>query len=227
MDLFILDQSCGGWLDGRHQWHLPGILCPLEGPTGTTGLVYPCVDPSKKEWVSQLNHNNFPMDEFRTLVERVRPSLPSGTPLEPGLAFGPAVGRVVWRPKELAWLQSALFISPELHRHLEKRRVRLPKACAARFTYKGKKVRYDELQIEPTIEIAPGTRPKVPDPCPACGGLGQWYPKRLVVKRSSVTSRMDLFRLKGRYTVVLGTSRFVDAVEERGFKIASARVALK
>jgi hypothetical protein len=37
---------------------------------------------------------------------------------------------------------------------------------------------------------------------------------------------MDLFRLKGRHTVVLGTSRFVEAIEARGFPIKGSRVAV-
>jgi hypothetical protein len=169
----------------------------------------------------------FSTDEFQTLAERVRPMLPKGTPLEPGLALGPAFGKVIGKPQNLAWLQSTLFMSPELRRHLEERKVRLPKSCPARFTYRGKKIKYDEFQIEPTVEIAAGTRPKLPGTCPGCGLLDVWYPKRLVVERSSVSPRMDLFRLKRRHTVVLGTLRFVEAVEGRGFAIRGPRVALK
>jgi hypothetical protein len=140
--------------------------------------------------------------------------------------MGPLLGKVVGRPKDLAWQEMSLLISPELRSYLVERRVRLPRSCSARLKYRGGELRFEEPQIEPTLEISKVT-PKSPPPCSECGLVFNWYPKRFVVDRSSVRARMDLFRLKDCPAIVLGTERFVEAIEARGIAIRGPRVAVK
>jgi uncharacterized double-CXXCG motif protein len=96
------DSSSGytGDLDGKHKWKLPGIFrCPACKATWSAGAgPYPSVDLTPI--ASQADFETAraePIEEYERLRELVRPLLPPGVKLEPGVSFGPLIGQAQGR----------------------------------------------------------------------------------------------------------------------------------
>ena len=71
-----------------------------------------------------------------------------------------------------------------------------------------------ELQIEPHGRLHPDCLPPdLPPPCATCGRLATRLPDEPILDAASLPTDLDLFRVGNFSTVVVGTERFMEAVQ--------------
>ncbi len=157
--------------------------------------------------------------EYERLCALVRPLLPEGALLEPGSAFGPLVGTAKGRFGPLSspypwWL----LVQPDALARLQAEGLRGLKGCptALRFRQRTPPTLL-ELELLPAGRAHPDCLPpNRKPPCARCGRWGLTLPERLLLDASSLPSHLDVFRLEDFSTVLVCSSRFVDACQHLG-----------
>jgi Protein of unknown function (Gmx_para_CXXCG) len=227
--------------DASHKWCLPAVRCPIHGPWGIVGVSYPAVDLSGLP-EEERYRDIWPVavEEFEALRGPIVPLMPDGSVPLPGTEFGPLVGDASGTFGDFSWpaLWLPLIRREALERLLEMG-VRSMVGAPTKLTFKAREVpdEYErsftpaywagtepvrietepadllELQIEPHVQFAAASLPDDgAPPCPVCGRRAISRPDRIIINRSSVPERMDLFRARDLPTLILGTERFADAV---------------
>ena len=212
-----------GFLDGVHQWGLPGGLCPVcEASPGGLGEAYPSVDLSGWSLRHELAEaRQVPLEEYERLRDLLRPHTPPGALLLPDSEFGTlrakASGR--WGALHLpyAWL---LVIQREaLERLREEAGIEL-RTSEMDLSFRSRAtVDLLEVELHPHGRLHdscfPGGRER---PCERCGRQGDGLPDAPVVDRSTLPTGQDVFRLADFTTVIIATERFAEAVTRLGLE---------
>ncbi|WP_233609993.1 MULTISPECIES: SitI6 family double-CXXCG motif immunity protein [Corallococcus] len=215
--------------NATHKWKLPGIKdCPGCGATwGGWGHQYPAVDlsnlPERGEFEEARPE---PFDELTRLRELVRPLVPPGSRLPPGTSFGPLVGTATGRFAPFSGLESCwILVRRDAFDSLQAAGVRGLLGCKTELRFRQKTPpELLELQIEPRGQLHRDCLP--PDmepPCATCGRLGVRLPDDPILDGASLPTDTDLFRAGNFSTLLIGTDRFKDAVEQGGWTGISFR----
>jgi uncharacterized double-CXXCG motif protein len=211
-----------------HRWKLPGVHCPMCHASWSEGSdAYPCVDLSGVAEHQKLQKARLEEDftEYERLRELVRPFIPAGLPLWPGSAFGPLVGTARGTFGQLVMQDGwELLIHREALEQLQREGVQGLKGCRAELRFRQKNSpELLELQIEPRGLLHPDCLPERPPPCPKCGQDAYSRPEQPLLETASLPERFDLFRLANFPNMIVGTERFVDAVQRLGFEEVAFR----
>lgn len=210
-----------GDLDVHRKWGgLPGLHCSVCGATWAgSATAYPSVDLSAfAERASYAKARPEPFEEFVRLRELVRPLVPSGAQLLPGAEFGPLVGcsTGTFGSFFLHFVGIRLLRREALER-LQTEGVRglrgFPSELRAR---QQDAVDLWELELLPQGRLHPDCPPDRPPKCSLCGRNGFPFPDEPVLDLASLPTDTDLFVLSDFETVLMGTERFVSAVERLG-----------
>ncbi|MCY1019442.1 double-CXXCG motif protein [Pyxidicoccus sp. MSG2] len=221
---FLLDEDQaaaakhGGVVNAWHKLGLPGVRCHTCGATWTdAGHEYPCVD------LSQLpERGDFekarpePFPEFARLRELVRPLAPRNAELPPGTGFGPLVGRAHGEFGPIAWVGGLkLLVHRAVLERIQAAGVRGLLGCRTELRFRQKNPpELLELQIEPHGRLHPDCiPPDVPPPCATCGRHAFKWPDSPILDAASLPTDLDLFRVGNFATMIVGTERFMNAVQ--------------
>jgi uncharacterized double-CXXCG motif protein len=206
-----------GNLHARHRWLLPGVRCPDCGATwagSATG--YPSVDlsslPERHEFEKPRPE---PFDEFVRLRQLVRPLAPPGAQLLPGAMLGPLVGSATGSFSPLFFcFESMPLIYREALERMRAEGVRGLRAFPTELRFRQKNApELLELEILPHGRLHPDCTPERPPPCRTCEQDYFRLPDEPILDATSLPTHVDLFRLTDFETVILGTERFVEAVQ--------------
>lgn|SRR5215217_1107731 len=210
-----------GEFDAAHKWGLPGVSCPTCGATWSgVGHNYPCVDlsllPENDEFLKARRES---FSEFARLRELVRPLAPLRATLPPGTNFGPLVGRAFGEFGPFTWLGDAmLLMRRDTLEQLQDAGVR--GLLGGRTELRFRKKNPPELlepQLEPLGQLHPDCIPSdTPPPCTTCGRHGFSRPDEPILDAASLPQELDLFRVGNFATMLIGTERFMDAVQRLG-----------
>lgn len=218
------DRSSGytGEVSAKHKWGLPGILnCPgCKGSGGDDSKAYPSVDLTAVASLADFEEARAePFEEYERLCELVRPLLPPGAVLEPGVALGPLVGRAQGRFGPLVcpfpwWL----LVQREAFEKLQAEGLKGLKGCPTQLRFRQRNApELLEPEMLPVGRLHPDCLPSNrKPPCPRCGYHGLTLPENMLLDLSTVDSELDLFRLEDFSTVIVCTARFHDACQRLG-----------
>ena len=211
-----------GDINAAHKWKLPGVFdCPACHATGgDNARAYPSVDLTSIATQADFEEARAaPIAEYERLRDMVRPFLPPGSLLEPGVALGPLVGK--------AQGQFGSIASPSPHwllmrraalEQLQAEGLRGLKGCPTQLRFRQRTPpELLELEVPPLGRAHPDCLP--PDrrpPCSRCGRAGLRLPRDLVLEAASLPSHLDVFRLVDFSTVIVCTERFVDTCQRLG-----------
>jgi uncharacterized double-CXXCG motif protein len=208
---------CGGEAHGSHQWGLPGASCHTCGVTwSSSGHKYPCVDlsqlPEQREF---LKARPEPFPEFARLRELVRPLAPPNAWLPPGTGFGPLLGTCVGKLPAFAWIAEVLLAHRDALERLQTEGARGLLGCGTKLRFRQKSPpELLELQLEPLGRLHPDCiPPDVPPPCVTCGRRAFRRPEDPILDAASLPTDLDLFRVGNFATMIVGTERFMNAVQ--------------
>jgi len=226
MRFYRLEQSphprYSGYYAYGHKWGLPGAYCPVCHVNGATaGEAYPSVDLShlpaqeQKKYLPRVEED---YAEFERLREQVRPLVPPGARLRPGAEFGPLNGSAQgeFGPLVLAhpW---ELLMRPEPLQRLLAEGLRGLKGCRTELRFRKKNPpELLEMELLPRGRFHPDCLPERPPPCPKCGSESFNMPEQLILDAATLPQDLDLFRLEG--ALIIGTERFVEAVQRLGYE---------
>jgi uncharacterized double-CXXCG motif protein len=74
------------------------------------------------------------------------------------------------------------------------------------------------MELLPSGQLHPDCLPvDRPEPCVKCGRKGWKRPEQPILDASTLPHDLDLFRLAGFLTMIIGTERFVEAVRRLGY----------
>ncbi|RKH29299.1 SitI6 family double-CXXCG motif immunity protein [Corallococcus sicarius] len=218
-----------GDFDAAPKWGLPGIKnCPGCGATWSNwGNHYPAVDlsglPDRGEFEEARAE---PFHEFVRLRELVRPLVPKNSELPPGTSFGPLVGRASGQFAPFSGLDCCwIVVRRDAFDSLQAAGVRGLLGCKTELKFR-QKTPPDilELQIEPRgLLHRDCLPPDLAPPCTTCGRQGFKLPDDPILDEASLPTDTDLFRVANYTTVIIGTDRFKDAVEQGGWAGISFR----
>ncbi|RKG66702.1 hypothetical protein D7V80_18750 [Corallococcus sp. CA054B] len=218
-----------GLVEAAHKWGLPGLKnCPGCGATwGTSAQAYPGVDLSEMPELAEFEEPRAePFSEFVRLRELVRPLTPPNARLPPATHFGPLVGRASGQFEGFAGLESSLIVlRRDTLEALQSAGVRGLQGCRTELHFRQKEPPdVLELQLEPRGLLHPDCfPPDLAPPCATCGRLGLRLPDDPILDGASLPTDTDLFRVGNYSTVLIGTDRFKDAVEQGGWTGISFR----
>ncbi|WP_426748134.1 double-CXXCG motif protein [Myxococcus faecalis] len=207
--------------DATHKWGLPGAHCDTCGATWASGgHQYPAVDlsqlPERREFERARPE---PYAEFVRLRELVRPLAPPHAPLPPGTHFGPLVGSTSGRFGPFTSQGDMLWVvRRDAFESLQAEGVRGLLGCPTELRFR-QKAPPDllELQLEPHGRLHPDClSPDVPLPCETCGWVYFRLPDEPILDAASLPTDLDLFRVGNYSTVIVGTERFMNAVQRLG-----------
>ncbi|TSC23090.1 double-CXXCG motif protein [Corallococcus sp. Z5C101001] len=225
----VARNSFSGDFDAAPKWGLPGIKdCPGCGATWASwGDHYPSVDLSDlPERQAFEEARPEPFHEFVRLRELIRPLAPPNVALSPGTSFGPLVGRASGQFAPFSGLESCwILVRRDAFDSLQAAGVRGLLGCKTELRFR-QKTPPDilELQLEPRGLLHPDCfPPDLAPPCTTCGRLGLRLPEDPILDGTSLPTDTDLFRLGNYSTVLIGTDRFKDAVEQGGWTGISFR----
>nr|WP_227027024.1 double-CXXCG motif protein [Corallococcus soli] len=212
-----------GFLNGVHQWGLPGGLCPVcEASPGGLGEAYPSVDLSGWSHRHELAEaRQVPLEEYERLRDLLRPHTPPGALLLPDSEFGllraKASGR--WGALHLpyAWL---LVIQREaLKRLREEAGIELSTSKMDLLFRGSSPPELLEVEVHPCGRLHDSCfldgRER---PCERCGRQGDILPDIPILDGSTLPVGQDLFRLVDFTTLIIATERFVEAVNRLGLE---------
>ena len=208
-----------GHLNARHKWLLPGVQCPKCGVVRTGGLAsYPSVDLSSLPDEKAFRNPRFEtLEEFERIRERVRPLVPPEAELLPGSYLGPMVGTATGNFSPLFFSQVDLAVAQrEALEQLQAEGVRGLRGFPTpglRFRTKKNPPELLELEIFLHGRLHPDCIPPRPPPCPLCGRDSFRRPEEPILDAASLPTHTDLFRLGDFDSMLIGTERFVDAVQ--------------
>ncbi|NMO14015.1 hypothetical protein HPC49_00090 [Pyxidicoccus fallax] len=209
-----------GSLSGIYKWYLPSVVdCPGCGARvfGDTTVRYPCVDlsalPNVRDYEYKLPQ---PLDEYLRLSEQLRPLLPPGAVLMPGMALGPMVGKASGTFGQLFMHDpSFVQIRREALTRLQEAGIRGLHGCPLEVRFRGKNP--PEL-LEPQLELRGGFHPDClpadARTCERCGAANYSLPDPYILDAATLPTDVDLFRLADWSAVILATERFVDTVKQ-------------
>jgi uncharacterized double-CXXCG motif protein len=213
----------GGHTYGR-KWYLPGVHCPVCNTTWAgTGNEYPSVNLSQlpsqeqKKYSARLERD---YAEFERLREQVRPLVPPGVQLWPGSSFGPLNGSAQgeFGPLLLA-VSWTLLMRPEPLERLQAEGLRGLKGCRTELRFRQKNPpQLLEMELLPRGALHSECLPERPPPCPKCERDGFKMPDEPILDMATLPQELDLFRLAGFLTMIIGTERFVEAVRRLGYE---------
>jgi uncharacterized double-CXXCG motif protein len=155
-----------------------------------------------------------PLDEFVRLRERVRPLVPLGKELLPGVAFGALRGTATGVFGAL-FFQSlwTKLIQREALERLQAEGVRGLSGYGTELRFRQKKhPELLELEVLPQGRLHPDCTPQRPLPCPRCGLEAIGFPEAPILEAVSLPAHTDLFRLSDFETIFIATECFVEAV---------------
>ena len=211
-----------GTVDGVHRWGLPGLHCPSCGATWSiSSTAYPSVDLTSIAALADfVTPRPEPIEEYERMCALVRPFLPPGSVrLEPGVAFGPLVGKAKGHFGPLSspftwWV----FVQPEALARLQAEGLRGLKGCRTELRFRQRSPpELLELELLPAGRAHPDCLP--PDhgpPCSRCGRQAIPLPRELLLDAATLPEHLDVFRLEDFSTVLVCTGRFVDACQRLG-----------
>ncbi|NNB86710.1 SitI6 family double-CXXCG motif immunity protein [Corallococcus exiguus] len=206
-----------GFLDGVHQWGLPGGLCPVcEASPGGLGEAYPSVDLSGWRHRRELAEaRQVPLEEYERLRELLRPHTPPGALLLPDAEFGilraKASGR--WGALHLPYAWLLVMQREALVRVRGAGFDLLASDMDLHFRGKTPRVELVEIELHPRGRLHDGCFPGGRErPCERCGRQGDRLPGAPVLDGRTLPTDMDLFRLSDYTTVIIANERFVDAM---------------
>jgi len=229
MRFYLLDdvpnRRYSGYYSYGHRWYLPGIHCPVCNRTGAwTGNAYPSVDlahlpaQEQKKYSARVEED---YAEFERLREQVRPLVPYGVHLWPGTCFGPMNGSAQgeFGPVVLVHAWELLMRREPLER-LQAEGLMGLKGYRTELRFRKKNPpELLEMELLPRGELHPDCLPpELPPPCPKCEGDGFELPEEPILAAATLPQDLDLFRLAGFETMIIGTERFVEAVRRLGFE---------
>jgi uncharacterized double-CXXCG motif protein len=205
-----------GFVDGSHKWKLPGIdTCPTcKSIWGDDSRTYPSVDLAPVTSSANFEEaRTEPIEEYERLCELVRPLLPPGALLKPGMSLGPFVGRAQGCFGQLAplhpWL---LMVQREALEKLQAEGLQGLKGCPTRLRFRQRNSpELLELELLAVGRAHADCLP--PDrepPCPRCGYFDIPLPEDLLLDASTLPSHLDVFRLED-FSVRICTERFAKA----------------
>nr|BDT38216.1 double-CXXCG motif protein [Myxococcus sp. MH1] len=211
----------GGEVHGGRQWKLPGLLrCPTCDATWSgSGHFFPGVDlsllPERRE-LERARPEPLPaLDRLRALV---RPFIPSGAALPPGTGFGPLEGTGFGKLPAFAWVVEVLLVHQQALEMLHAEGLRGLQGFPAELRFRQKHPpALVELHAPPLGRLHTDCfPPSHPPPCPTCGRLGLRRPDEPILEAAFLPTNIDLFRVGNFATMVIGTSRFKEVVEQLG-----------
>lgn len=210
-----------GYVDGTHEWSLPGVQCPVCGSGWSTlGEDYPSVDLSRhpaRDAFGQPSSDS--LAEFERLRELVRPLAPRDAPLEPGASFGPIVGSASGHFGDfhlpMPWM---LMAKSETLEKLRAEGVRSLNGYPMRLRFKEKKPpELLDVELHPHGYLHPSCFPEPwKPPCRRCGRNENKLPDAMVLNGATLPEDVDVFRLRDYPTVIIASERFVEAVGRLG-----------
>ncbi|PTL85072.1 hypothetical protein DAT35_08520 [Vitiosangium sp. GDMCC 1.1324] len=218
------DRSAGytGVIDAAHKWKLPGLQdCPACKVTwGDNSRAYPSVDLTPVASLTDFEDAwPEPIEEYERRCELVRPLLPPGAVLEPGVGFGPLVGKAQGRfgpfVLTISWWP---LVQREVLEKLQAEGLRGLKGCPTQLRFRQRaSPELLELELLPVGRAHPECLPphRKP-PCQRCGRLALTLPKSLLLDAATLPEHLDVFRLEDFSTVVVCTERFVEACQRLG-----------
>lgn len=213
-----------GWYTDERKWGLPGVHCPECQATWAGGAdAYPSVDLShlpaseQKKYSARVEED---YAEFERLREQVRPLVPPGVHLWPGSGFGPMRGSAQGEFGSLVLVNPwQLLMRREPLERLQAEGLRGLKGCRTELRFRKKNPpELLEMELLPRGELHPDCLPERPPPCPKCGRDGFKRPEELILHAATLPQDLDLFRLAGFKTMVIGTERFAEAVRRLGYE---------
>ena len=224
MHLFHVQPDDANWgnhqdyeFDASHTWGLPGIRCSVCAMTwSTTGVAYPAVDLSILPSPDRYGRlEPVTVEEFQELRAPIIRLLGANLALPPGTDFGPLVGKAWGKFGDFAWVNPwTMLIRHESWSKLSSIGVRLPEVVTPKLGLRSKlPPKLLEFQVEPLASLSATSFSSLePSPCPVCGHDGR-KAERIIVRRTSIPSYVDLFRLRDFPTVILATEEFAEAVQ--------------
>jgi uncharacterized double-CXXCG motif protein len=208
-------------LSARHRWHLPSVLdCPGSGPGvfGTDAVRYPCADltglPNLQEFEDPSPQS---LDVYLRLSEQVRPLLPPGAVMKPGMALGPMVGRASGTFSPLSMQNPwSLYLLRDALERLQGTAIRGLRGFPMELRrFRGRNPP-DLLEADLLIrgELHADCLPPDAKTCEQCGAKNYSLPDPFILDASTLPTDVDLFRLAGWSSLIIVTERFVDAVKQ-------------
>jgi uncharacterized double-CXXCG motif protein len=159
--------------------------------------------------------------EFERLREQIRPLVPPGVHLWPGTQFGPMTGAaqgefgsfVLYNPWELLMRREAL-------ERMQAEGMKGLKGCRAELRFRQKNPpELLELELMPRGSLHRDCLPPdLPPPCSRCERQGFTLPEEPILDAASLPQELDVFRLAGFSTLIIGTERFVEAARRLGYE---------
>jgi uncharacterized double-CXXCG motif protein len=228
MDYFVIeeDRSSGytGEVSASRRWALPGLRrCPSCMATWSSGAkAYPSVDLTSVAALANFEEPRAePIEEYERMCELVRPLLPPGAVLAPGVSFGPLVGRAQGRFGPLVSLHPWLLLAQrEALEKLQAEGLRGLKGCPTQLRFRQRNApELLELEVLPVGRAHPDCLPpNRKPPCPRCGRQGLTRPddEDMLLDASTLPGHLDLFRLEDFSTAIICTERFFDACQRLG-----------
>jgi uncharacterized double-CXXCG motif protein len=212
-----------GYYTAAHKWGLPGVHCPRCDAIWSYGAdAYPSVDlshlPDQEKYSARLEED---YAEFERLRDQVQPLVRPGVRLWPGSKFGPMAGTARGEVGPLLLVKSwELLMRPETLEHLQAEGLRGLKGVRAQLRFRKKNPpELMELELLPRGQLHRDCLPRdLPPPCEKCGRQGFSLPKEPILDAASLPQDLDLFRLAGFLTLIIGTERFVEATRRLGFE---------
>jgi uncharacterized double-CXXCG motif protein len=158
--------------------------------------------------------------EFERLREQVRPLVPPGVHLIPGTDFGPMNGSAQGEFGPLVLVNPwELLMSPEPLQRLQAEGVRGLKGVRTQLRFRKKNPpELLEMELLPVGDFHPDCLSERPPPCPRCGRNRRERPEEPILDAATLPQDLDLFRLAGFKTMIIGTKRFVEAVQRLGYE---------
>jgi uncharacterized double-CXXCG motif protein len=205
-----------GFVKGSHRWALPGVdSCPACKSTwGGMSLTYPSVDLTPVASLADFTDPwAQPIEEYERRRELVRPFLPPGALVEPGVCLGPLVGNAQGRFGALVRLHPFMFlIQSEALEKLQAKGLRGLNGCPTQLRFRQRdSPKLLELELLPVGRAHDDClESKREPPCPRCGRCPLVLPDDLVLDSTTLPSHLDVFRLED-FSVVMCTQSFASA----------------
>lgn len=211
-----------GDIDATHKWHLPGMWnCPECNATWSDNFrAYPSVDLTPISRIAEFEEARAePIEEYERLCALVRPLLPPGALLKPGVALGPLVGKARGRFGPLVspnpwWL----LMQRVAFEQLQAEGVRGLKGCRPQLRFRQRTPpELLELELLPVGLVHSDCFPADRRPrCTRCGRRGLNLPKDFLLDAATLPTHLDVFRLEDFSTVIVCTERLVEACQRLG-----------
>ena len=159
------------------------------------------------------------LQEMAILQKQLEPLMPKGIIPRPFAQLGPLVGTATGLHGDFTWLApwTPLILAEALNK-LVQAGVVVPVAIKTEIKARGKNVfQHLEIQAEPHGVLSERGFVRRHLNCPACGssGVSDIIPPNLV-RKSSIPSALDLFRMSDWSSIILVTERFATAARQLG-----------